>query len=306
MEIRTAGNREVSGTKTSPAKAKTKVPARKKTGRKPGGRPPVKIRVAAARIVVLAGIGVLLTTFALLIVILAFSSETFDLRDVRCTGCLRQDEKKLEQIIRAEFPANILRIDLDLVQQRVEQELWVQRVELHRVLPSALLLHVTERTPTAIVELGGRQMAADSTGTLLGVYDGGFGKLNSPIFKGFMGDDPETYSMYGEENAGRIKRGLAMITEVSAEMPGAAHKISEVDLSDRNNLKILMDGDTVEIYLGREDYLKRIRSLVNDPENRYQELKNQGFEVEQIDLRQKGEIIYRYRRKPSGRQEHRT
>ena len=303
MEIRTSRNRDVVSSKMSPEKVRE----RRKAVRRQERHPSARSRMAAgARIVGRVGIFMLVVTFMLSAVIFAFRSETFNLRDVRVVGCRHQDAEKLKEIVYTEFPANTLRINLAEVRQRLEKEPWVKRAALQRVLPSMLILHVTERTPTAIVELKGEQMVADGYGILLGAYDSGFRKLNSPIFKGFLGADPETYQMYQEENTNRIERGLAMLTEVAAASPEIVRKISEVDLSDHNNMKILMDDDTVEICLGGEDYSKRIRNFVNDPEKRYQELKSRGFEVEQIDLRSKGEIIYRLKQPGRRRQDHRT
>ena len=303
MEIKTSKNREVGGSRAPSDKARE----RRKTMRRQERQPSVRVRVATvARVVGRLTVSTLLVAFMLTAVIFAFRSDTFNLRDVRITGCRYQDVGKLEEIIRTEFSANTLRINLDEVRQRLEKEPWVKQVTLQRVLPSMLILHVTERTPTAIVELNGRQMVVDGCGILLGAYDSVFGKLNSPILKGLMGTDPETYQMYQEDNTERIEWGLAMLTEVAAEVPETVRKISEVDLSDRNNMKILMEDDTVEICLGREDYSKRIHNFVNDPEKRYQELKSKGFEVEQIDLRSKGEIIYRLKQSGGRRRDHRT
>jgi cell division septal protein FtsQ len=165
-------------------------------------------------------------------------------------------------------------------------------VEIQRVLPSYLVLHVEERTPAVLLELGGINMVADDEGVLLGAYKSEFGKIESPIFRGFDGRDAETYMKY-QENARRIQRGIAMLAEISAEMPLAVRDISEIDISELNNIKIMMDNDPVEICMGSENYLKRFNGFIGDSAKKYQELKNQGIQVAQIDLSNDGQIIYK-------------
>ena len=86
-----------------------------------------------------------------------------------------------------------------------------------------------------------------------------------------------------------------MLSEIESGSPQETRKISEVDISDRENLKILLVDDTAEVYLGEKDYLKRFRKLM-DNMKQYQELKNQYTEIEFIDLRFDDNIIYRPRR----------
>jgi cell division septal protein FtsQ len=231
--------------------------------------------------------------FVILSGVFVFSSDAFNLRDVRVNGCRHQNAGSLEDIIREEFPSSVLRIDLDEARQRLEKETWVKRVEVHRVLPSSLVLRVQEREPTIIVELGGDKMMADNEGVLLGKYNREFGKIDSPIFRGVKGRDRETYEKHYEENAERIRRGTAMLAEITAEMPEEARSISEVDVAELNNIKIMLDNDPVEIWLGSEKYSKRFSSFVGDPAKKYQELKNQGIQVAQIDLSNDGQIVYK-------------
>ena len=75
-------------------------------------------------------------------------------------------------------------------------------------------------------------------------------------------------------------------------MPHSTQKISEVDISDPENLKILLVDDTAEVYLGDKDYLKRFRTLMNNL-GEYQKLKDQYTEIVSIDLRYDNQIVYR-------------
>ena len=135
-----------------------------------------------------------------------------------------------------------------------------------------------------IIEFRSELMLADKDGIMLDRYDPKYGKLDVPVFKGVLGEDAESYRLYQEENSARIRQGLQMLAEIESGSPEETRKISEVDISDRENLKILLVDDTAEVYLGEKDYLKRFRSLMDNMQQ-YQELKNQYTEIESIDLR---------------------
>jgi len=290
MKIKTASPRIVHAKKTQPDKKRE----RRKPALNQKPRLSVKIRITSAfRFLGKILAPAVITVLVVLSAIAVLRSDTFNLAGVRISGCRHQDAGMLEKIIREDFPANILNIDLDKARQRLEMETWVKRVEIHRVLPSLLDLRVYEREPAVLLELGGVQMMADREGVLLGTYNREFGKIDSPIFKGLDGRNTETYIKSFEENAERIQRGLTMLAEIASEMPLAVRDISEIDISELNNVKIIMENDPVEICMGSENYLKRFANFVEDPTKKYQELKNQGVQVAQIDLSNDGQIVYK-------------
>ena len=295
MEIKTHRSREASGARAVPHPDKGQ-PARRKAGRKLGQN-----RVAGRRLVpVLKVLGkaaafALILAFMLSVFVYTYTSEKFNLRHVTFYGCREINQKEMEGIIRRDFPANILRIDLQKLQKRLEKETWAKHVEIRRVLPSDLIIYIEERTPSVIFELRGELMIADGEGTLLGRYDPRFGKLDVPVFKGVLGEDAESYKLYKEENTVRIRQGLVMLSQIESGLPHSTQKISEVDISDPENLKILLVDDTAEVYLGDKDYLKRFSTLMSNL-GEYQKLKEQYTEFVSIDMRFDNQIVYRPRR----------
>jgi cell division septal protein FtsQ len=298
MEIQTNRAREAQNSRIIPPPDKAR--QRRKATQKLG-----KNHIAVRRLITtlhtLGKVGAFLLTvaFMLLIFVYAYTSEKFDLRNIVFYGCRELDPKHLEEIARRDLPANILRIDLRQLKTRLEKETWVKRVEIRRVLPSDLIIYVQERTPSVILEMHGALMVADEDGTLLGRYDPRFGKLDVPVFRGVLGDDAEGYRLYQEENTARIRQALTMLSEISSGMPQYVREISEVDISDRKNLKVILVNDTAEIYLGDKDYLERFRKLMNNQAT-YRRLKDQYSEFAWIDLRFDQQIVYLPRRADAG------
>lgn len=241
-----------------------------------------------------AGFLVLIAAFLLSIFNYAYTSDNFKLRQIGFHGWQRADPRALEAIIRQSFPANILMMDLAKLRSRLETEPWVKRVEVRRILPSQLQIYLQERTPSVILEINGELMVSDDEGILLDKYDPKYGKLDVPVFKGLMGESAESYKLYQEENSSRVRLGRKMMAELESGSPTFTQSISEVDLSDKSNLKVFLVDETAEVSLGDRDFLKRFRTLVSNMP-RYRELKSQYNEIASVDLRFDGQIIYRPR-----------
>ena len=221
-----------------------------------------------------------------------YTSENFNLRSVTFEGCKQLNTKALEQKIRRSSRKNLLKIDLKELRSLVEAEPWVKQAEIRRILPSDLVIYVEERVPSVILEIKGALMLADDEGALLDKFDTRYGKIDVPVFRGFLGNNPESYKLHQEENSARVQLGRRMLAELEDGSSAFAGSISEVDLSDANDVKLLLVDDTAEIHMGDADFLKRFRTLMSNM-SQYQELKAQYNEIASIDLRFDGQIIYR-------------
>jgi len=227
----------------------------------------------------------------------AISSGGFSLKRVTIIGGEHADAAGLESIVRRDFPANVLKIDLHRVGDRLEREAWVEQADVRRVLPSDLVIRIRERVATVILELNGELMLADRTGILLDRFDPKYGKLDLPVFKGMTGDDPAGYRAHQRENSARVVLGQRMLEELESGSPAFVSNISEVDLSDPADVKLLLVDDTAEILLGDRDFLRRFRTLMANLAQ-YRELQAQYQEIASVDLRYEGQIIYRPRATP--------
>jgi cell division septal protein FtsQ len=211
---------------------------------------------------------------------------------------METDPKVIEEIVWGNSPENILKIDLDLLKELLEQEKWVKNVEIRRVLPSGLVIYIQERIPSVILEINDQLMLADNDGILLDRYEPRYGRMNVPIFKGTVGKDPDSYSLYQEENTVLIRHALNMLAEIESEAPQYLDMISEVNISNRNNYIIMFVDDTVEFQIGKEDYRNRLQKLSSDD---YREFRKRSRNIATIDLRPKNnQIRYTFNRKVSG------
>jgi cell division protein FtsQ len=232
----------------------------------------------------------------------ACTADMLTLRHITFAGCRRLDPGNLEMIVQRNFPANILRIDLDKLRSRLEQETWIRRAEIRRVLPASLEVYVEERVPSAIAEIGGELELLDNEGVLLDRYDPSYGKLDVPVFTGLRGDSAAAYKALQEENSSRVRLGVQLLTELASGSSDLTRDISEIDLSDPGNVKVLLVNDTAEIYLGDRDFLKRFQAFLAQ----YEQVKSEYGEMASVNLRFFPDIVYSPKRPPGTKAEAET
>lgn len=275
-------------------------PDRGRSGRKKIAQKQQRGKPLGARLLALLKMLAVASLFALVAVAAfsvyhyAYSTGLLTLRTVSVEGCRYSDAGTIESIVRREFLVNILRIDLKQLRSRLEKEPWIRRVEVRRILPSTLKIKVQERVPAIIAELGGNLELLDNEGFLLDHYSSTYGKMDAPVFTGLCGDDASSYKVLQEDNSSRVRIGVQVLAELAAGSHDFTRALSEVDLSDPANVKVLLVDDTPEVFLGDRDFLRRFQMFMSDlPE--YQDLKAKGNDIAVVDLRYDSQIVYRPR-----------
>ncbi len=248
--------------------------------------------LAVLKFVVVTSAVVLLAAGALYAYRYVYASDMFALRNITIDGCSHLDPGRLEILIRQDFPLNLLRLDLDQLHIRLEQETWIRRVEMRRILPASLQIRIQERVPSVIAEVGGELELLDNEGILLDRYNPSYGKFDVPVFRGMQGDNAEAYALLQQENSVRVRLGLQVLTELETGSIEFTRAISEVDLSDPGNVRLLLVDDTAEISLGDKDFLKRFQDFLAQ----YPKAKAQYGEMISVDLRFYPQIVYRPKR----------
>jgi cell division protein FtsQ len=296
MEIKTGK------TATEPEAPAVEVPPdRSRTSRKKAAQKLKRSKPLGARLLDVFKVMAILSFVALAIVTgiscyrYANSAGLLTLRNVTVVGCKYSDPGAIDRIVRQSGAGNLLGIDLKRLGSRLEQEPWIRRVELRRILPASLEITIEERVPSVVAEIGGELQLLDQEGYLLDRNDPKYGRMDVPIFSGLRGLDAASYRQLQEENSARVRTGVQVLTELASGSPEYTRALSEVDLSDPANVKVMLVDDTAEVLLGDRDFLKRFRMFASNRQQ-YQEMKDQGKEIAAIDLRFESQIVYRLRR----------
>jgi cell division protein FtsQ len=172
------------------------------------------------------------------------------------------------------------------IQDRREQLLaidWIQSASISKIWPKTIRVHVQERVPVAFLHLrpatrGGisRFVLIDSDGFILRPKVAA--KFTLPVLTGIS----ETESI--ENRRARVRRVLEMLKEIGP----LGKDVSEVDVSDPNNLTVSehVEGTVVKLMLGDENYAERMQNFLTN----YGEIRAKRPDATTLDLRVDGVI----------------
>jgi cell division protein FtsQ len=181
---------------------------------------------------------------------------------------------------------SVLRIPLDARRTEIERLNWVESASVQRILPNRIRVELTERTPIAFLRGGTGLALIDAHGVILDRPEGE--DLHFPIVSGL------SETMTREEREKRMGTYQEFMRAVDLVRSGSSDCVSEVDLSNAKDLRVVMNGlasptDTqaVTIHFGSGDFPGKYRMLV---ENFAQWQANAGH-VQSIDLQYQRQVV---------------
>jgi cell division protein FtsQ len=259
---------------------------RQKTGSVRKSRISPRLRIALFAIAVLVPVGLAgyaMATFAL-------TSPIFELKSADQVVVTGNSFVSREEVLGAlglplneglRSGTNVFRMSLDVRRRGVEALPWVRAATVTRILPNGLLVHVTERSPVAYANVGGRVNLVDEEGVLLDKPDAGV--FDFPVIYGL-----ENAPSHDERRA-RLALYMDFTRQVGQEAPDAGWMISEVNLSDGEDLKALLikGQQTLQVHFGDKNFLSRFRNfLVLLPE-----IQKSNDKLDSVDLRYRNQVI---------------
>lgn len=155
--------------------------------------------------------------------------------------------------------SNIITVDLDEWQDRLLASPWVQEARLRRVLPSRIDIAVSERRPIGIGRLAGAMYLVDETGVVIDEYGPNYADLDLPIIAGLAAKPADGASAVDETRARLAARVMAALDQ----RPDLAEKVSEIDVVNPHDAVVILEGDTVMLRLGEDDFASRIQDYLD-------------------------------------------
>jgi cell division septal protein FtsQ len=110
------------------------------------------------------------------------TSEEFAIRTVRISCAYDPLATAVENLFQGRRLGNILLFDINALQERLQAIPWVKSVQVRKVFPSSLKVHVLERKPFALFEDGGLALI-DEDGVVL-EKDSSTSEWSLPIIRG--------------------------------------------------------------------------------------------------------------------------
>ncbi len=163
---------------------------------------------------------------------LVFVGSALTVQQVKVTGESQLSEQQILAAAQVPTGAHLARLDLAAIRSRVGALAPVRRVDVSRDWPHGVLIKVTERTPVAVVEIGGRLHAMDAEGVL---------------FRDYRQPPPGMPRVVSSADTSSV--ALAEAARVIAALPtGLAGRVDHVAVAGVDQVSLVMRGGAVVIW----------------------------------------------------------
>jgi cell division protein FtsQ len=177
---------------------------------------------------------------------------------------------------------NIFFIPVDERKHQLEQIPWVRSATVMRLLPNRVGIQVQERVPVAFAQVGSRVMLIDADGVLMEPPIG-HARYSFPVISGTAEAEPHS------TREARMKIYMRLIQELDSGGARYSESLSEVDLSDPEDVKITVadDDGAVVVHLGGENFLERFKTYIAH----VQGWRQQFQKLSSVDLRYDKQVV---------------
>jgi len=203
--------------------------------------------------------------------------------DIEIAGLQNVTRFQIMEVMGGDIGRNIFFVPLGERKKALEKIPWVESASVMRFVPNRLKIEIQERTPVAFARVGSRIFLIDPVGTLMDLPAAGKKKYSFPVILGMnSGEPPST-------RAARMKIYNDLVSQLDAGGAHYSQDLSEVDLSDAEDVKVLASDPQGEVlvHLGSSNYLDRYKVYVSH----VREWRQQFDKLESVDLRYDRQII---------------
>src|SRR6202167_4211989 len=201
--------------------------------------------------------------------------------NIEVTGMQNVTKAQIMEVMGGDIGRNIFFIPLAQQKAQLEQIPWVESASVMRFVPNRLQVQIHERTPVAFARVGPRIFLIDARGTLMELPPKR--KYSFPVILGMNPGEPLS------TRSPRMKVYAQMVRELDAGGARYSQDLSEVDLSDLEDIKVRVNdpaGDVL-VHLGSSDFLERYKIYVTHAQGWRQQFQK----LESVDLRYDNQII---------------
>jgi cell division protein FtsQ len=210
---------------------------------------------------------------------------------VEISGVKNASRAHVMEVAGADIGRNVFFVPLEERKKQLELIPWVQEATVMRLLPNRIAVTIHERTPVAFAQIGSRISLIDANGVVMGLPANRQTKFSFPVIRGITDTEPLSSRAAAMKIYNRLVSELSAADgdEASSKSPNYVKQLSEVDLSDPENVKVTANdpGGTMVVHLGAQDFLPRYKLYVSHIAEWRQQFQN----VQSVDLRYEGQVI---------------
>lgn len=168
--------------------------------------------------------------------------------DVRGEHFLSEGE--VIQLLGPSLGENILGLELERLKLKLRASPWVADATVKRTLPDTLHVEIRERVPLALAAVD-RLYLMDGDGTLIDIYGPRTASFDLPIVRGLPAAD-------GDARRDRAQRAGTLLRDLG----DLASEISEVQVEDSGDLRLVLRGPGEVLRLGAPPYRRKLMTFL--------------------------------------------
>ncbi len=175
--------------------------------------------------------------------------------NIQATGLTEVSRAEMLPVFGEDIGRNIFFVNLNERRKKLEEIPWVERATVMRLLPDQIRVQVVERQPVAFVRHNQQIGLVDASGVLLSMPAASMAQhhYSFPVMTGIDPGDPPA------SRKARMAVYERLLAELDANHQEFSEQISEIDLTDPEDARVLMpeQGADILAHLGDDRFLER-------------------------------------------------
>jgi cell division protein FtsQ len=191
---------------------------------------------------------------------IVMASDLLTVSRITLTGNTRLSRGEVLLLLDGLQGRNMLLVDLHEWREKLLASPWVADAALRRVLPGAIDVAVSERSPIGIGRVGSALYLIDEAGDIIDEFGPHHADLDLPVIGGLAPARGAKAAGDIDPNRAALAAGLLMSL---GERPDLQARVSEVDVSDARDAVVTLKGDTTMIRVGDREFVERLQYYVD-------------------------------------------
>ena len=222
---------------------------------------------------ILKGVCVLIVVVTIIILILL--SPIFNIKKIEVKGNTSISEQEIISLLQIELNTNLFKERSSTIVERLKQNSYIGQVNIDRVIPSTLIITIKERTIKYLFELGDSYVYVDEQGYILEISKN---NIEDKIkVKGYS--TPEEELISGKRLCENDLDMLNVIGQIikAAENNDIAYLITEIDISNSEDILLYLDSEQKIVHLGNKENLDIKMPYIKEIINKNKDIKGEIF-----------------------------
>lgn len=204
---------------------------------------------------------------------------------IQAVGLTEVTRAQLLPVFGEDIGRNVFFVPLNERRKELEAIPWIQQATVMRLLPDQLRVDVVERKPVAFTRHGQQIGLVDASGVLLDMAPAAMAAhhYSFPVLTGIdAGDKPAS-------RQARMALYLRMMSELDANGQRNSEQLSEIDLTDPEDARVLMpeQGTDILAHFGEDHFIERYQRY----KDHIAEWRQQYPKLAEVDLRYDHQVV---------------